>query len=298
MTAKVILNPYSNRWGAQQRWPEAEVALRNAGVDFELALSEHPKQAISLAEQAARAGYSPIIAAGGDGTVGDVVNGLARAHGETDMGVLGILPLGTANDLVASLKMPLNLAEAAQVIAAGKTRRIDIGHVNGQYFANNSAAGLEPYVTTKQIQITWIKGIPRYLVAAVQGILDHPTWNATLDWDDGHFEGPLLLVSVGNGPRTGGLFFMTPHANLSDGKLTFMFGYRPTRLGTFALLPKTMQPQGDFVHETGIREINATWLKVRLDHPSPAHTDGELFPHRVTELDYRIIPACLQVLAP
>lgn len=298
MTAKVILNPYSNRWGAQQRWPAAEAALRNAGVDFELAISEHPKQAISLAEQAARAGFSPIIAAGGDGTVGDVVNGLARAHGETDMGVLGILPLGTANDLVASLKMPLDLAEAAQVIAAGNTRRIDIGHVNGQYFANNSAAGLEPYVTTKQIQITWIKGIPRYLVAAVQGILDHPTWNASLDWDDGHFEGPLLLVSVGNGPRTGGLFFMTPHADLADGKLTFMFGYRPTRLGTFALLPKTMQPAGDFVHEPGIREINATWLKVRLDRPSPAHTDGELFPHMVTELDYRILPACLQVLVP
>ncbi len=296
MSAKVILNPYSNRWNAQKRWPEAKSALRAAGVEFELAVSERPKGAVELAAQAAREGFSPIIAAGGDGTIGDVVNGIANVRPETDLGVIGILPLGTANDLAANLGLPLDLGRAARVIAAGKTRLIDVGHVNGVYFANNSAIGLEPYVTVKQAAIGWIKGVPRYLVAAVQGILDRPTWQATVEWDDGRYEGPLTLVSVGNGPRTGGLFYMAPHADPSDGKLTFVCAYRSTRLNTFSILPKTMDPKGDFVQEQGIQEVNCTWLKIRLDRPSPAHTDGELFPLPVTEMEYRIIPACLRVL--
>ncbi len=296
MPAKVILNPYSNRWNAQKRWPEAEAALRAAGVAFELAVSERPKGAVELAAQAVRDGFAPIIAAGGDGTIGDVVNGLARVRPEQELGVIGILPLGTANDLVSNLGLPLDLAAAARIIAAGQTRLIDVGQVNGLYFANNSAIGLEPYVTVKQAAITWIKGVPRYLVAAVQGILDHPTWNATLDWDEGHYEGPLTLVSVGNGPRTGGLFYMAPHADPADGKLTFVYGYRSTRLNTFAILPKTMNPRGDFVNEPGLHEVHATWLKIHLDRPSPAHTDGELLAQPVTQMDYRLIPAALRVL--
>jgi YegS/Rv2252/BmrU family lipid kinase len=296
MPAKVILNPYSNRWNAKKHWPEAQAALRAAGVAFELAVSERPKGAVELAAQAVRDGFSPIVAAGGDGTIGDLLNGIARVRPETDLGTVGILPLGTANDLAANLGISLDFGEAARVIAAGKTRLIDVGHVNGRYFANNSAIGLEPYITQKQAAITWIKGIPRYLVAAVQGILDHPTWNATVEWDDGRYEGPLTLVSVGNGPRTGGLFYMAPHADPSDGKLTFVCGYRSTRLNTFSILPKTMNPKGDFVHEQGIREIHCTWIKIRLDRPSPAHTDGELFSHPVTEMEYRIIPGCLRVL--
>src|SRR5512136_2524061 len=138
MTAKIILNPYSNRWNAQKRWPEAEAALKSAGVEFELAISEKPRHITQLAEQAARQGFSPIIAAGGDGTIGETVNGLARAaiNDQVLLGPFGVLPLGSANDLVDNLKLPKELAAAARVIAAGKTRRMDVGIVNGLYFAN------------------------------------------------------------------------------------------------------------------------------------------------------------------
>ncbi|PWH11814.1 MAG: hypothetical protein DDG60_16290 [Anaerolineae bacterium] len=296
MVAKVILNPYSNRRNAHKRWPQAEAALRAAGIAFELAVSERPKDVIQLAAQAARQGFAPIIAAGGDGTVGEVVNGLAQVRPETDFGTLGILPLGTANDLAANLGLPRDLWQMARILAAGKTRSIDVGCVNGLYFVNNSAVGLEPYVTQKQTTIHWIKGVARYLVAAVQGIFDHPSWNGRLEWDDGSYEGPLTLVSVGNGARTGGLFYMSPHADPSDGKLTFVYGYRSSRLRLLALLPKTLSPRGEFLHEAGIQEVNCTHLQIRLDRPSPAHADGELFPHRVTEVNYRILPQSLRVL--
>jgi diacylglycerol kinase (ATP) len=301
MPAKVILNPYSNRWNAQKRWPEAESALKAVGVEFELSISPGPDQIIGLAEEAFRLGFSPIIIAGGDGSIGEAVNGLARAVKSKSglLGPIGIIPLGSANDLVDNLGIPKELEAAARVIAAGNVKRIDLGKVNDRYFANNSAAGLEPYVTTVQERITWIKGIPRYLVAAVRAILDGPTWNARIEWDGGNYDGPVSLVSVGNGPRTGGLFYMSPHADPFDGKLTFVYGYRSTRWAMFQALPRAMKPeQGSYVELDGIHELHCTRLSIHLDRPSPAHTDGELFTEWIQDFEYSIEPGRLQIILP
>jgi diacylglycerol kinase (ATP) len=301
MTAKVILNPYSNRWNARKRWPEAEAALKSAGVEFSLAVSEHPHQVIELAERAAREGFAPLLAAGGDGTIGEVVNGLVRAAASEEqlVGPLGILPLGSANDLVDNLGLPRDLTAAARVIAAGQTRRMDLGRVNGLVFANNSAIGIEPYITLIQQRIGWIKGMSRYLVAAVRGVMDKPIWNGRIEWDDGSYEGPLLLVTVGNGPRTGGVFYMAPHADPFDGKLTFVYGFRRTRLEIFRVLPMAMKPgRGSYVETENIFERQATWIKIHLDHPTPAHVDGEIFSETIQDLEYRILPARLQILMP
>ena len=301
MKIKILLNPYSNRWNSQQRWTEAESALRATQLDFDLSVSEHADHLVDLAADAVRGGYSTLIIAGGDGSVGEVVNGTARGWNEKSAFpvTLGILPLGTANDLADNIGIPRDLASAAKVISNRKTRRVDLGKCNERYFLNNSGAGLEPYVTTKQEKIKWISGVPRYLVAAVQGIMDKPTWHARLEWDDGSYEGPLSLVSIGNGYRTGGIFFMTPHADPFDGKLTFVHGYRATRLGLFQALPRAMKPgEGSFVEMDGMYEIHCTHLKIRFDKPSPVHTDGELFDEWLTDLEYKIFPSCVQMLVP
>ncbi len=301
MTAKIILNPYSNRWNAKKRWPEAEAALQAAEVEFDLAISEYPRHTTALAEQAAQEGFSPIIAAGGDGTIGEVVNGLAKAAKDDQalLGPFGILPLGSANDLVDNLGLPKDLASAARVIAAGKTRRMDIGSVNGLYFANNSAIGLEPYITLVQQRIIWIKGILRYLVAAIAGIMDKPLWSAEITWEGGQYKGEMLLVTVGNGARTGGVFYMAPHANLFDGKLTFVYGLRRTRREMFAVLPKTMKRDaGNYVETKDIHEEQSSWIKIHVDSPTPAHIDGEIFTEAIQDLEYHIHPGRLQILAP
>jgi diacylglycerol kinase (ATP) len=299
MTAKVVLNPYSNRWNAQARWPEAEAALKAAGVEFELVISERKGHIVDLVEQAVKSGFTPILVAGGDGSIGEAVNGLARAaRSENDpLGPLGIIPLGSANDFLFALGMPADLKFAAQVIAQGKTRAVDLGKLNDRYFANNSAAGLEPYVTTKHERIHWIKGMARYLVAAVWAILDKPEWRGRVKWDDGEYDGPLSLVSIGNGRRTGG-FFMTPHADPCDGKLTLAYGYRGTRLGLFAALPRAFKEgQGSYVEMEGMYEIHTSGLSIHLDRLSPAHTDGELLPEYIKDFEYSIQPARLRVLA-
>ncbi len=298
MPAKVILNPYSNRWKAEKRWPQAESALVEAGVDFSLAVSEHRLHGVELAEKAVQDGFSPIIAAGGDGTVGDIVNGMARAKKSGHLGVIGIMPLGTANDLVCNLAMPLDLTEAAQVIAGSKTRILDLCLAGEQFFINNSALGLEPYISSIQHKMTFLKGIPRYLVAAIKGIVQNPTWQAQIEWDGGSYEGSLSLISVGNAPRTGGLFYMAPHADPADGKLTAVFVEKKSALALLALLPKAMTPEGKFVQADGVQEIDATRISVRLQPPSPAHSDGDLFPAEVESLEYKILPGMIDILVP
>lgn len=295
MTAVVLLNPYSGRWQARRRWPQADEALRRAGVKFELWETGGPSQATEMAERAARQGRSPLLLAGGDGLIGEAVNGLHRADPEGVLGPVGLIPLGTANDLAHNLGLPLDLDGAAGVIAGGRTRRIDLGMVNEWVFANNSAVGLEPVVTQYNSRMVRWRGLLRYLVAALRAINEKPAWNMRLAWDDGAHDGPVSLVSVGNGAVTGGLFRMAPDAVPDDGRLTFVYGFAPTRRKMLALLPRTIS--GDFVHDPAIRQHHTRNLTIQSDHPTPLQADGEIRGEALTSITYRVLPARLDVLA-
>jgi YegS/Rv2252/BmrU family lipid kinase len=297
MTAKVILNPFSGRGDALKRLDEMKAALTAAGVVYDLALTERPNHAIELAQQAVKQGYSPIVAAGGDGLLNEVINGVAMAAGGNDWPPFGVLPLGTANDLVANLGMSTSLTEAAQVIARGEVRRMDVGRVNGRIFLNNAGLGLESYISVIQNRLTWAKGIVRYLTATLMGIAQNPQWCMHLQWDDGEYNGPVTLVSIGNAPRTGGIFYTVPHADPFDGKLTFVYGHIATRLEILRTLPRTMKPDvGSYVEHPAVHEVHATWLKVRAESPTPMHADGEIVSEAVQELFYQVLPRKLPVL--
>jgi diacylglycerol kinase (ATP) len=301
MPAKVILNPYSNRWNAEKRRPEAEAALRAAGIDFELVVSPTLGAPVDLAQEAVHAGFSPIIAAGGDGTVGDVVHGMALAAGDEKLqiGPVGIMPLGTANDLAWKIGVPLDLNAAARLIASGRSRTMDVGKVNDRHFVNNSAVGIESYIGRLQEDITWISGVPRYLVAALKGIMDRPSWEGAVEWDGGSYQGPLSIVTIGNGSRSGGMFHMIPHADPFDGKLTFVYTYKKTRLAMLNALMRILKPgEGNYVEMDDVHEHDFTRLVVRLKSPSPVHTDGEITFNSIQDLDYQIQPARLRMYAP
>ncbi len=297
MTAKVILNPYAGRWQARERKDEAEQALREAGIDFDLEVTDGPGHAIELANQAVQGGFNPIIAAGGDGTYSEVVNGIARATDNDGSVTFGVIPLGTANDLVDNLNLPRDLYSAAQVISNGNVHMMDLCMVNDRYFDNNAAIGLEPYVTLIQQRITRLKGILRYLTATLRGVYDNPQWEMHLEWEGGNYSGPTTLVTVGNSPRTGGLFFMTPHANPFDGLLTFVYGFIPTRLKILGLLPRTMNSgEGSYVEHPSIHEVSSPWLRIHSEQPTPAHADGEIISEAIQDLEYKIFPQCLPIL--
>jgi diacylglycerol kinase (ATP) len=297
LTAKVILNPYAGRWTAKARKGEVELALRAADIDFDLVLTEGPGHGIDLASQAAKDGFSPIISAGGDGSINEVVNGIASAPDGGPTVPLGIMPLGSANDLVDNLKLPRDLNLAAKVIAANQPHSVDLCKVNQRYFANNAAIGLEPFITLIQQRITWLRGNLRYLSATILGVMKNPQWEMDLEWEGGNFSGPVTLVTVGNSPRTGGLFYMTPHADPFDKQLTFVYGFMASRGQIIQLLPRTMKPaEGSYVEHPSIHEISSPWLRVKTKQPTPAHADGEIFSEAIQELEYSIFPGRLTLL--
>ncbi len=297
----IILNPYSNRWKAKENKVVIEKVLASKGVPIEIVETNAPGHAIELASQAVQDGYGPIIGAGGDGTLSEVLNGMMKADRESDqpIGPFGILPIGTANDLADQLVIPREIEQAIDVILGGKTRRIDLAKVNDRYFVNNAGLGLEPYITLLQARMKRLQGVPRYLAAAFQGIMHHPTWNMHLEWEGGQYSGPISLISIGNWARTGGVFYTVPHAAPDDGQLTFIYGYIATRLKTLRAMPMIMKPhQGNISEHPSVYEFNTPWLKVRSETPTPAHADGEVFTEGIHEIEFRILPAKLEVIIP
>ncbi len=300
MKTLVILNPYANRWRALARRPEAEASLRQAAIDYEMVQTDYPGHGIEIARQATLDGYTRIIAAGGDSTINEVVNGmLAGTKDSARMPHLGVLPMGTANDLADNLGIPKDLVLTAQVAAGSHTRLMDVCRVNDRYFVNNSGVGLEPYITTIQMEIHRVQGILRYLLATLIGIYRNPRWEMEVTWDEGEYRGPGTLISVGNSPRTGGLFFLTPHASAFDGKLTFLIGAAPNRRQLLQLLPKAMHSgEGNVAEDPRAFEVHTTRIKIHLNQPSPVHADGEVFARAVTDFDYGILPAQIPILLP
>jgi diacylglycerol kinase (ATP) len=296
MTGLIILNPYANRWeAAKQKDPILKICAE-LDLVFDYVETQRPLEAIEIARNAADEGMSPIIAAGGDGTIGEVLNGLYAAAPSKGIIPFGIIPLGTANDLVTNLGHPKSLLDSIQIFKQGKTRRIDLGKVNEWVFANNSAIGLEPIVSQYNIRMTWSRGVIRYLIAALRAIWEKPAYNVKMEWDDGEYEGPMSLVSVGNGALTGGLFHMAPGAKLDDGALTFVYGYAPTRRKMLTLLPRAIS--GDYVNDPAIHQHHSTKLRIITDPSSPLQTDGEIRSDAATVFEYEVLPAALEIFVP
>ena len=298
MSAKIILNPYAARWKAKERLPEAEAALKNTGVDYELVISEYTGHGIELAAQAVKDGFNPIIAAGGDSTFNEVANGIIQGSGESKINTtFGILPMGTANDLADNLGISKDLNLAAKVIADSFTRRMDVGQVNDRFFVNNSGIGLETTVTVIQMGMKRVQGVFRYLLATMVAIFRNPQWTADIEWDDGNYHGPCTLVSVGNNPRTGGVFYTVPHASPFDEKLSFVHGAVLKRGEILRTLPRIMKPGEDnYTNHPNIHEIHCTWLKIHIDPTTPVHSDGEVFDFAIQDIEWRVHPGKLPML--
>ena len=298
MTATVILNPYANRWKCGRQADAVEAGLRRAGIDYHLYVSSKRGHAITLARAAAERGELPVVAVGGDGTLNEIVNGLfqAQAPGAGPAGPVGTVPLGTCNDLATMLAIPAGIDASIALIKSGITRAIDVGSANGYFFVNNAAVGLETEVALENDRMTRLRGVFRYLVAAVVTIMKRPRWQTELAWDDGQYKGSLTLVSVGNSKRTGGVFYMTPNAIPDDGKLDFIYAPALTRMQMFRLLPQTLK--GTHIAQPVIHEHRTTRLKISTAPATAIQTDGEISAAEANEIDFTVIPGALRIFAP
>lgn len=293
---KVILNANSGPLSCEVKVDRIRQGMQAANLDYELIVTDHPVQGFEVARQAVLEGWPVVAAAGGDGTINEVVNGLLQSQAGGAGPSIAILPLGTANDLADMLALSRDVNVICQKIAQGETRSIDVGLVNGRYFVNNSAVGLEPVISLINNNMRqMIKGNTRYILAALRGIFQAKPWAMRLTWDTGIYEGPITLVSVGNSPRTGGAFYMTPQAKVDDGLLDFVYGVRMNRWQMLKLLPQTFS--GKHIHHPLVVYQRTKSLSITASPSTPIQTDGEVFETGATEVHYQILPQKLRVIS-
>lgn len=307
---KVILNPYAGRGRGAQALPRVYAALTQAGIDFELVETRGVGHAIELARQARLDGFATVVAAGGDGTVSEVVNGLVAATTAAQpVGKLGLLPMGTANDFADMLGCSRDLRDAVQTLRAGRVRTIDLGRTQVQseattvqrYFNNNIGVGFEAWVTLESYKVKWLTGALLYGVAALRALRICPTPQVEATWVATNGEvhsrsGRTLMISVGNNSRTGGGFFLTPNAKMDDGLLDVSIAAAVSRWRILQLLPQALQ--GKHVSHPAVTMLRCHQLTLDVAEPLPVHVDGEVVTSNARRIEVDIEPGRLWVIAP
>ena len=303
MKATVILNPASGRGRGKKILPTLERLLNASGLDFDLLQSERPWHAADLAERAAREGCDAVITAGGDGTANEAINGLMRARADGyDQTALGMLSIGTGNDFAAGVGVPVDLGKAIKAIEQGKCRRIDIGLMkgcdfpDGRYFGNCVGIGFDAAGTIQSRKITWVGGMLAYLIAVVQTIFWYykaPTLQ--IEMDDETLTQPSLLVSIMNGQRIGGGFWVAPDAIPDDGQFDLCIAEEVSRARMFTFIPHFIKGTQATQPEIKMRK-SKTARVIAIKGDMPVHIDGEIIGEACKELTVEILPGQLEII--
>ena len=248
--------------------------------------------ALRFARIAARRGADLIIAAGGDGTVNEVVNGIARAH--TRPPRLGIIPLGTANDFAKGLQIPLTVAEAFEVALHGHAAEVDVATVNNRCFVNVSTGGFGPDITEEASSKAKKRfGKFAYLFTAVRKLTNLEPARAVFEADERVlYKGPFFFFAVGNARQTGGGTPVTPHADYSDARLDLAVVTGAKRRDFLTLLPDLRA--GNHTDDPDVLYVKAKALKVRASDEFAVNADGE--PVRGREFNYGLLDEPITVM--
>jgi diacylglycerol kinase (ATP) len=294
MTTCVIVNPNA---GSVE---EIEVLERTAGSSLpgvELRVTRQEGDARRFAREALEAGAGLIVAAGGDGTLNEVVNGLAADFGGAR---LGLIPLGTGNDFARSINVPADLDAAVGILREGRVRTIDVARATfrdgSRYFINMAAGGFSGLVSEKADEVKDRWGPLAYLRAAVGVLPELQGFDATflIDGIDGRERLKLEAynVVVSNGRYVAAGIPVAPQSRLDDGRLDLMLV--PTAsLGEMAiLLPQVLLGRHTESDRLIFREI--TSLEIASDPAMAFNVDGELIGE--TPVRFEVLPRVLRVV--
>jgi diacylglycerol kinase (ATP) len=239
-------------------------------------------------------GYEFLILGGGDGTVSSVVDFLA------DRGtLLGLLPLGTANDFARTLDIPEDIEEACKLIANGNVVDIDLGLAGDNFYVNVASVGLS--VEATRALSPWLKkstGPLAYPVAAIRAFLKHEPFSARLTFPEGDHEpveyDRLLQVAVGNGRFYGGGMIVALESGIDDKTLDIYaidLGRRRDLIGAVRYLKS-----GDFIKTDGVHNFRTPRVRLETDPDLPVNIDGEVVTR--TPQDFSVAQNALNVLVP
>jgi YegS/Rv2252/BmrU family lipid kinase len=285
--ALLLVNRHARQ--GQQRLLEAINYLEKLGFQLVEESTEHPKH---LAEVITNYQHQVdlVIVGGGDGTLNAAIDGLVKTQLP-----LGILPLGTANDLARTLGIPNSLAEACKIIAYGEMRRIDLGWVNGKHFFNVASMGLSVKITqklTKEIKRRW--GIFAYAAIALQVIWESRPFSAEIRMKDQSFRVKTVQIAIGNGRYYGGGMAVVHDATIDDQRLDLYSLEIKHWWQIIPLLPAMRQ--GRHIRWRGVRALQGQEFEIYTRKPRPINTDGEITTY--TPASFRVIPKAVSVLVP
>lgn len=231
-----------------------------------------------------------VVVGGGDGTIN------AAALGVIEAGLpLGILPLGTANDLARTLDIPFDLDGAADVIAAGKTRRIDLGLVNGEPFFNVASIGLSAELAqklTRDIKRRW--GRLGYALVAIKVLMQARPFRATIVSETESVYVRTLQIAVGNGRFYGGGNAVEKDAAIDDQHLD-LYSLELEKAWKLALMAKSFR-YGEHGAWDEVRAVRAKEFDIRTRRPRSVNADGEIVTQ--TPAHFSIKPCAVTVFAP
>lgn len=303
----MIVNPASAGGRTGRTWPAIAAALRDAGLSFDSALTTARGEATVLARQALAEGWPVVVAAGGDGTIHEVVNGFFDDAGVA-LGAsarLGLVPLGTGGDFRRTFAFPTDVAAAAAVLRGGKIRRIDLGRVTFErfdgtrglrIFCNIADAGLGGEVVHRVNNgVRLGPGRLTFLLASAVSLLTWQNRRLRVEFDGETEELTAQQAVVANARYYGGGMCIAPHAEPDDGLLDLVLVGDVGRLQNLQL----MGPLRSGTHLDGRFPITSRRVRrvtveaegaVRLD------VDGEQ-PGRAPAT-FEVIPGALELIVP
>jgi len=309
----VIYNPIAGRGRVKKHWPEVQQGLIDAGIEFDVATTSAPLDAVKLAEKAATK-YSTVVAVGGDGTVHEVVNGLLRASSEGETITLGVVPLGNGDDFAKMIPPQTTIGEkvfdwhvAIEKIAKGHTKMFDIGRMSGDklhseqgnkphYFMNGMDIGFGAQAALNFTKVPiFLTGMAAYLAAIMKTLVDYHIPKVTIQIDNQEaFEQSTTMTAITNGRCFGSGFWVCPEAQVDDGLLDVMVTQSVGRLKIMRLIPKIMK--GTHVNEPILKSYRARRVDIKAHQPFVVEADGEIPYPKTRHLEVQILDKRLRVI--
>jgi YegS/Rv2252/BmrU family lipid kinase len=252
-----------------------------------------------LAELAASDGFATVVAAGGDGTSNEVLNGLMAAAQNGKVAVMGFLPVGSGCDFAHTMGVAGDLRAACHKLAGEQTRTMDVGRVTipgrfTSYFGNFVGIGFDAVVTRETRKVKWLRGLALYLPVVLKTVfLYYKAPQVKIEYDGQELSLPALMICVSNGQREGGGFFIAPEAQPDDGLLDLCIAREVPQLQILRLIPRFMN--GSHVSHEAVTMARTRRVTISSPDSLVAHMDGEVICEDAQRIECEILPGRLQV---
>lgn len=271
--ARLIYNPTSGREEMRRRLPDILQRLDEGGIETTVHATTGEGDATRAAIDAAQRGYDIVIAAGGDGTIYEVVNGLADQEHRPE---LGIFPLGTTNDLSRALGISRHWEDYCDLVLRGESRPIDLGRANDRYFINIAGGGSLTELTYEvPSRLKTMIGQLAYYFKGVEKMVNLTPMKLKIDAEgQDPIEGEFMIFLIGNTNSVGGFEKLMPDARIDDGLLD-VIALKKCNLAEFIRVV-SMAQRGDHFNDPNVMYFRTRRLEVTSPNNVLLNLDGEL----------------------